>query len=428
MDAIGGIAGVMNPSEEPPIPTTRRDPFAAILEMPKLYETSGSTDGVEQDAKTDNLDRSPDTWTEQPPMPEWLEKLPTIREPYHVYKPVNISDWISWEVQRKTFDILDWFNIYLGLNVEEFLSHVESTGIGRAHVTQQVALCGTDSFGAYLPWHTYAKSRKTPWGMYFFLEPLGVWAVELAAEAKAHGLNLSNIDALRLAFYLTYRHELFHYHVERFAIRQEVIQRKPIYRPYEENVFNNQQVANTEDWLEEALAQAVVLESTLVANRLKVKMAAYRKILESEFDKFGAGYKDYHCKKFGGTEKAHMRLGAQVVSGQQFPGFMLTEKFTPKKEYVSKVDEVPGYIVARRPFISRFQLGMPKRKKWERFANSHGISFVKYGKGDHERWRVNDKLVAINRHNGEVDRKSLNAVAHILGVPLHKLVEDIRQA
>lgn len=422
LTTIGTIPGVMAPGNGPTQPD--RDPFEALCEVPIIEDLTDARSGSESLAESWEF-------VNRPPVlnpPEWLTSVQSIGDRGNACKPVDLTDWIQWESLQNEFDIADWFVDFLGLDVEAILGSIERSGTARATVASAVARFGTDSFGTYLPWHTFANSKRTPWGMYLFLEPLAFWAVDLAAEAKGYGLTIYATDALRLAFYLTYRHELFHYHVERFAIRQEVIQRRAIYRPYEENVFYGKSVANTEDWLEEALAQSVVLESTFVANRLRITMADYRDFLQSQFDRFPDGYKHYRCTKFGGTEAAHALLGAQVVSGQQKPGFALTAKFTPKMEYSSKVEDVPGYIVARRSFISRFQLAMPKKHKWATYAKRRGISFEKPGKGDHERWRVDGTLVTLNFINGECDRNSLRDVAGVLGVSLRQLVEQIRRA
>ena len=77
--------------------------------------------------------------------------------------------------------------------------------------------------------------------------------------------NTTPIGVFTLLFCAVYRHELFHYHVERFATRLEVLYRHPTYRPYVEDVRHK--VAGTSRWLEEALAQAVVLNSSLVSKR-----------------------------------------------------------------------------------------------------------------------------------------------------------------
>jgi hypothetical protein len=261
--------------------------------------------------------------------------------------------------------------------------------------------------------------------MYFFIEPLFDWAIVLKAEAPKFGLELNPDDALRFAFYITYRHELFHYHVERFAIRHEVAQRKPIYRPYEREVYNK--MAGKEFWLEEALAQAVVLESTLVSKRLGFPNSRYRKFLEAQFDQFGNGYKHFRGPAGIKPERAHKILGAEILTAEIIPPFLVTELATPKREYTSKPESVPGYWVSSLGFMSRFQLAMPKKRKWPRYAKETGFRFYGPGPGDHQVWIHGDQKVHINYVNGEIDKRSLEEVSRMLGKSLREVVEEMRQ-
>src|SRR5262249_43258767 len=118
-------------------------------------------------------------------------------------------------------------------------------------------------------------------------------------------------DVPRLVVTAVYRHELFHYHVERFATRLEVIQRVPVYRPYVDGVFAR--VARTDQWLEEALAQSTVLRSHFVARHGGFSRKLITAILRDEFLRFPAGYRDFDCKRYKGSERAHRAFGAQVA-------------------------------------------------------------------------------------------------------------------
>ena len=101
--------------------------------------------------------------------------------------------------------------------------------------------------------------------MYLNVERVLMLAVEMCTRAQRQGHAISRRQSLRLAFYVPYRHELFHFHVERFATRHEVLARTAVYKPYDFDVFRP--LAWTSTWLEEALANAVVLESKLVKDR-----------------------------------------------------------------------------------------------------------------------------------------------------------------
>ena len=207
----------------------------------------------------------------------------------------------------------------------------------RQKVATATAKLGTDAFATYLPWHKYANSRQTRWGMWFFLGPLLWWAADLQHAASARGLSLSARDAFNLAFYVAYRHEQFHFHVERFATRQEVLQRVPVYLPYDRKVFSHPKIISTEHWLEEALAQAVVLESAWLYRRVGLQKRLVRSFLEDQFRGFGGAYRDFACTSKGGPEKAHKLLGAHIARAVYVPKTPVTEMATPKREYGASV-------------------------------------------------------------------------------------------
>jgi hypothetical protein len=158
-------------------------------------------------------------------------------------------------------------------------------GVGTTAIADLTAKFGTDALGTYLPYHNFGLSYATPWGIYLFLEQLLFWSVRLAERALVLGIRLSNADAVALAFYSVFRHELFHFHVERFAVREEVIYRKPIYLPYNHNVFS--QITPGEEWLEEYLAQACVIEGSLVDLKVECRRGPMRKLLRHEFRTLG---------------------------------------------------------------------------------------------------------------------------------------------
>jgi len=74
---------------------------------------------------------------------------------------------------------------------------------------------GAEALGCYLPWHFFGRLRNPKWGIYLFLDNLLFWSADV--WLRFHHLTtppLSKIATFRLAVLGTYRHELFHYHVE----------------------------------------------------------------------------------------------------------------------------------------------------------------------------------------------------------------------
>jgi len=102
-----------------------------------------------------------------------------------------------------------------------------------------------------------------------FLEKLLEWACLLHASGKyLPDPKPPVVSVFRLLWWLTYRHELFHFHVELFATRLESALRRPVYRPYVERVRGPK--VRTAEWWEEALAQAVVIKSAMVKRALGI--------------------------------------------------------------------------------------------------------------------------------------------------------------
>ena len=265
----------------------------------------------------------------------------------------------SWLSQSRWDEPDESVTSFLGLDVTGAIEAVGADGSQvRSRVAAATAKRGTDAFGTYLPWHRYANSPKTPWGVWFFLEPLLWWAADLRAVGARAGLVLDARQAFNLAFCATYRHELFHFHVERFAIRQEVLLRKPIYLPYDREVFSHPQIVGTEHWLEEALAQTTVLESGWLYKRVGLAKNGLRAFLAEQFRRFGGGYGDFECKSKGGPERAHGLLAAQIIRRTRFPRIPVTKLATPKQERSAAPGLVPGYLAFTPQIVDRFQLPM----------------------------------------------------------------------
>lgn len=312
---------------------------------------------------------------------------------------------------------------------------LEETGIdlGRAineggrhlrHLGGLTVSFGTEALGTYVPWHVSVNSRGTPWGMYFFLDMLIGWAIDLYENSTNLPKPKPPIgEVFRLVFIATYRHELFHFHVEQYATKQEVLQRRPIYKPYVEGVRTK--VARTERWLEEALAQAVVLESRFVGRQVGMKKAQLQSVLAPEFRRFPAGYRDFDCKTFGGPEEAHCLLAAQIVTASEKPSFHATGLITPKVEYGTNANTVPGYIAITRRLYSRFQLPTPKTRDFERYLRKKGYSVDEKAPGDHRRIMIGKWKIHLNNVRSHVDLATVKELARVEGKPLRELITEI---
>ena len=200
-----------------------------------------------------------------------------------------------------------------------------------------MAQFGKDAFGLYLPFHFFGKC----WGIYLFKELIEMRVSRLLILFAHKKISPANFK--RLYYYAIYRHELFHYQVERYCTKLELSLKKEIYYPRIE-VF--QKVRLTADWLEEALAEDAVLQSRMVPNRTKIKHKTIQEIYKRDLEDMPPGYRDYHCKTHGGPKEAHRKFASQLLETSLKPAHILPPLLSIKTEYNSIDREVPTYLVS----------------------------------------------------------------------------------
>ena len=201
---------------------------------------------------------------------------------------------------------------------------------------------GREAFGMYLPMHYFFQSRETPWGIYLFPSLIIQWAEDLYnSKGKSLGLTLEEVQ---LAFtYAVFRHELFHYQVECFSTKQEILTHKVNYKTYKENV--NRITRNSEDWLEEALAESTVLYSKHVFHHIKIKAQTFRQLYEFDLQRMPPGYKHYHCRKYGGPQQAKKLFATQISRAKTDPIPSTRTGTVNANEFSNSWKKVPIYMV-----------------------------------------------------------------------------------
>lgn len=248
----------------------------------------------------------------------------------------NEPEIISWDDNEVKFE-----NLFEAL-VEIYHSNGEE--IPEVTLSALIGELGREAFGMYLPMHYYFESKKTPWGIYLFPDTIIPWAKNLyKAKGKSLGLSLKQVA---YAFtYAVFRHELFHHQVERFSTKHEILTNQVNYKTYGNNV--NWPTRNSEDWLEEALAEATVLNSVHVFRNIKIKPRTFRELYEFDLKRMPAGYRDYHCKKHGGIEKAHQLFASQIIQCRinPMPTISTTMCTVSANEFSVSWKKVPIYMV-----------------------------------------------------------------------------------
>lgn len=327
-------------------------------------------------------------------------------------------------------EFVEGFWTVLGLDIEEELSSREATstrGHGAA-IKDLTAQFGTEAVGTYCPWHAFRNSANSPWGIYMFFDRLVDWARYLHVSGEFFpSPKPPLITIFRFLWWTTFRHELFHFHVEVFATRLESSLRIPLYRPYVERVRTP--VTNTAEWWEEALAQAVVLESRLVKRTLGIDSKYIDKYVIPYFRTFPEGYRRFECSSVGGPEAAHRILSAQIA--RTIISIREDERNTglsiAKTEYSVDHRSVPGYLMFRPGVSSRFQLQTPRLKDIERFVRRIGGEIDDHAPGDHKRIRLRGQTTHLNkaRRGNGTDLASVKALARLLGISVFDLVREV---
>ena len=235
---------------------------------------------------------------------------------------------------------LPWF-----AKIEELIEYLVQLILNSEpeHGTADLAVeLGDDCFGMYLPMHAFYRSTKTPWGIYLFPSLLKDRAQWLFEKCHNDFPELKLEDYIRVKVHGTFRHEVFHYQVESFATKLEILTRTPVYKPYNRKVKRN--VRGTEDWLEEALAESAVHKSKFIGGKTGLSRSFITKVLQTCSDHKPDGYRHYNCKKFGGPEKAHLLFAAQIAGQQVNPDLIATSIATVKQEFMENGLAVPIYI------------------------------------------------------------------------------------
>jgi hypothetical protein len=392
------------------------DPFRGILEG--LPEDSLAPPGYLNDPQY--VDRSSGQ----------LDRRPLGRGGLVVLDRPGVVESIGKAAKRSDSEFSKAFWTSFGIDIEEVLEDREASGkaADEGKLQTLTATFGTDAFGTYCPWHAFGRSERTPWGIYIFLEKLIDEAWLLYSSGKfLPAPKPSILSVFRFLWWLTYRHELFHFHVELFATRIESALRVPRYRPYVENVQNR--VAHTDQWWEEALAQAAVLESQMVKRTLGISAKYMKDYVVPYFRTFPEGYKRFECNNVaGGVSGAHRLLSTQVARNIENPPVeeRNTDLALAKLEYGTASRAVPGYLILRSGLYSRFQLQTPRLADTLRFVEGKG-EFLGRGKGDHTTVRVNGHVLDINRakRGNTIDLPSAKALAKALEIKVFALVHEI---
>ena len=405
MESVGGIPGLL--WDRPAEYSAATNPFASILNKGEAADDA------------DLLDPG-----YSPVLPKDIAWIPQTDHVW-VRRPNALEDIL----QGGDSNLAERFYDAVGLDlnaIRKAASERVSNSRELAALTHQF---GMEAYGQYLPWHAFARSHETSWGIYILPLRIGEWTEFLLRTSRHLPEPKPSWDKLFMALlWVVYRHELFHWHVETFALEHEVLVRRPVYRPYVEKVRVPISRNNPSQWWEEALAQAVVLDSKLVSRRSGFTLRTLRRFLIPDFrTRFGDGYRHFECTSVGGVQEAHRILSAQVARTQIEHDPRSTDLALIKDRYGLNDKRVPGYLCLRAADFMRLQLAPVKERLFDRYFRARGARFSP-GPGDHRILEFNGDRIHVNAHGDEVDLASLKAAAKMVGMSVFKMAEQIRVA
>ncbi len=259
----------------------------------------------------------------------------------------STTEWFHDVRDRKASDIivgrLDDFRIGsdgaldLGSPTQRFADHFHR----QSSPSGVVAELGGEAYASYLPIHFFAESREFSlnWGIY--ISELGIMRLAAALRTACYPwLNTSQpqmpllnnaspaeIDAhfVQIAYQILLRHEIEHFKVESFALNAELFLGKPLYVPYLVDIYA--QSYHTDACLEEALANATVLNSAVIRKLFKKlnpdHPVSWQNAIEGEFfDRQPPGYSNYRCEKGWSPNANHFRnkTAGRIDPHVQFDG------------------------------------------------------------------------------------------------------------
>lgn len=294
---------------------------------------------------------------------------------------------------------------------------------------------GFDVIAWFQPYHLWTEET---WGIYFDAYKLDNLALSFLDDFKAQRIHGSHSDAARLAFGLTYAHEIFHARVEAALSWLEVNALQPRHLRYKQRVYNA--LRETPDWLEEALANFSAWDwfrsgpvQALFSSRMPT-LDGLQRVVESSLDLSPPGYRDWRA----GHQAATWRTFAtQLTTGspkQTSPAIGLPLQSTLKGPlpYDFHAADIPLRFVGRGVIVDRLQshpatFNVPARRELER-ALRHFKHMVdpSGGKGGHQKWTGPDQRAFILPTRDPVSVGVFKTFLQHLGIDKNTYVRDVR--
>lgn len=324
----------------------------------------------------------------------------------------------------------DWIDAVddLQLDQSDFRDRVDE-------VRRDIKAHGFEAIGWFQPYHLWTEET---WGIYFDARKLDDLALSFLDDFKAQRIHGSHSDAARLAFGLTYAHEMFHARVEAALSWLEVNTLQPRHLRYKQRVYDT--LRETPDWLEEALANFSAWEwsrsesaHTLFSRRIRT-LNGVQRVVESSLDLAPPGYRDW---RVGHRAVTWRTFATQLVTGnpKQTPpaiGLPLESTLKGPFPYDFRSADAPLRFVGRGVIADRLQshpatFNVPTRRELEKALKhfKHEVD-PSGGKGGHQKWTGPDRRAFILPTRDPVSVGVFRTFLQHLGIDKATYVRDVR--
>jgi hypothetical protein len=323
-----------------------------------------------------------------------------------------------------TVDALD----DLQLDDTDFRSRVDE-------VRRDTQAHGFEAIAWFQPYHSWTEET---WGIYFDARKLDDLALSFLDDFKSQRIYASPSDAARLAFGLTYAHEMFHARSEATLSWLEINALQPRHQRYKQRVYDA--LRETPDWLEEALANWSAWDwfrsepvQALFSRGMRT-LDGLQMVVESSLDLSPPGYRDWRVGHRAATWRT---FATQLSTGSPKPtastfGLPLESTIRGPLPYGLQAADIPLRFVGPGVIADRLQshpatFNVPTRRELER-ALKHFRHMVDPagGKGGHQKWTGPDHRAFILPTRDPVSVGVFKTFLQHLGIDKATYVRDVR--
>jgi hypothetical protein len=263
---------------------------------------------------------------------------------------------------------------------------------------------GFEAIAWFQPYHSW---NEETWGIYFDARKLDDLALSFLDDFKSQRIFASPSDAARLAFGLTYAHEMFHARVEATLSWLEINALQPRHQRYRHRVYDA--LRETPDWLEEALANWSAWDwfrsepvQALFSRRMPT-LDGLQRVVESSLDLSPPGYRDWRVGQQAVTWRT---FATQLSTGSPKPtapaiGLPLESTIRGPLPYGLQAADIPLRFVGPGVIADRLHshpatFNVPTRRELERALKhfKHDVD-PSGGKGGHQKWTGPDRRAFI---------------------------------